>query len=64
MIPPWMIEEFVKEEQRRREQQRPVAELPCMESLYDETGEEEQAGSQRGVEIMDISPTPGNEYEI
>ena len=63
MIAPWIIEELEKAEQNRQDQNRPVAQLPCMESLYDERDEGGHE-STRGVKIVDISPRSEFEIEI
>jgi hypothetical protein len=63
MIAPWIIEELEKAEQKRQDQNRPVAQLPCMESLYEET-DESGHDSTRGVKIIDISPRSGFEIDI
>jgi len=66
MMPPWMIEE-IEQEERRRQQERENLRLPVgdlaqeQEERLSET--EADAPPERGVAILDISPS-GSEYSI
>lgn len=62
LIPPWIIDEL-EEERRRDEERRPALELPLEEALEPEPASTPK-GSDRGVVILDISPTAPNSYPI
>ena len=63
MIPPWIIEDLERAEQRKREREQPSVQIPCMESLYDRP-DDEPRDTGRGVSILDISPRSSNELDI
>lgn len=58
MIPPWMIEEL-EEEERRKESEREVLRLPVSEIARndDDEGRKQEEPQERGVSILDISPS-------
>jgi hypothetical protein len=57
MIPPWMIEEL-EEEERRKESERETLRLPVSEiARNDDEGRSQEEPQERGVSILDISPS-------
>ena len=60
MLDPWIIEEIKRKEQRRREQQLPVIQIPVQgpERDREPSGrDKEEKEPPRGIEIIDFGST-------